>query len=391
MNTNIKKNLPKAFVIILAMLTAASPLAIDVYLPAFTQISQFYEISIDKIEVTLSIYLLGFALGQLLGGPLSDRYGRKILIYVGLFLYIIFSFLISFSATIEEFWVFRLFQAFGGGLAVVNSSAIVRDLYSGKEGAKIFSLISIVMMIAPLLAPVLGSLILSISSWQVIFVFLAFYSLLVLFLIKNFPETSPKIKQKSLFSNYVIIVKNSNALLLIFANGFAISGLFIFLTKANFIYMEYFKQDLFYFTIFFSINVASLMLFSRYNIKLLEKHSTFSLFIKGIVFQLFIAVLLFSFSSYAILPVVVIGFMLYIGSLGFIFGNAASLLLEHFSTMSATAVALNGVIGFMISALIGFLSSYFHDGTLVPIFTLMIGTSFISLLILSILMKRKYI
>lgn len=384
---NTSKVIPKGLVFILAMLTAASPLAIDVYLPAFTQISQYYSISIDKIEVTLSIYLLGFAFGQLLGGPLSDRYGRKILIYIGLFLYIIFSFLISFSTSIEQFWIFRLLQAFGGGLSIVNSSAIVRDLYSGKQGSKIFSLISIIMMIAP----VLGSVILHVSSWQNIFVFLGLYALGVLYFINKIPETSPKIKQKSFFSNYAVILKNSNAILLIFANGFAISGLFIFLTKASFMYMEYFKQELFYFTIFFSLNVASLMVFSMLNIRLLEKYSTFSLFIKGIVFQLFVAIVLFVFSSYAILPVVVIGFMLYIGLLGFIFGNAASLLLEHFSKMSATAVALNGVIGFIISAFVGFLASYFHDGTLIPIFSLMIVTSSISLLILSILIKRKYI
>lgn len=388
---NTSKVIPKGLVFILAMLTAASPLAIDVYLPAFIQISQYYSISIDKIEVTLSIYLLGFAFGQLLGGPLSDRYGRKILIYIGLFLYIIFSFLISFSTSIEQFWIFRLLQAFGGGLSIVNSSAIVRDLYSGKQGSKIFSLISIIMMIAPMVAPVLGSIILHVSSWQNIFVFLGLYALGVLYFINKIPETSPKIKQKSFFSNYAVILKNSNAILLIFANGFAISGLFIFLTKASFMYMEYFKQELFYFTIFFSLNVASLMVFSMLNIRLLEKYSTFSLFIKGIVFQLFVAIVLFVLSSYAILPVVVIGFMLYIGSLGFIFGNAASLLLEHFSNMSATAVALNGVIGFIISAFVGFLASYFHDGTLLPIFSLMIVTSSISLLILSILIKRKYI
>lgn len=388
MNSNIKENLPKGFIIILAMLTAISPLAIDVYLPSFTQIANDFSVSINKIEITLSIYLLGFAIGQLFGGPLSDRYGRKILIFSGLFLYCLFSFLISYATSLEEFWFFRFFQALGGGFAVVNSSAIVRDLYSGKEGAKLFSIISVIMMIAPMIAPVIGASILYFLSWEYIFTFLGIYSLMMFYFISKIPETSPKIKEKGMFSNYLIILKNLNAVLLIFANAFGFSGLFIFITKASFIYMGFFGLDILYFSIFFSLNVASLMLFSKINIKLLEKYSSFQLFIRGVIFQFIVGFVLFIFSNNASLILVVIGFMLYIGSLGFIFGNAIALILEHFAKMSATAVALNGVIGFMISAFIGFLASYFHDETLGPIFALMIITSFISLLILSLLSKR---
>ena len=112
------------------------------------------------------------------------------------------------------------------------------------------------------------------------------------------------------------------------------------------------------------------------------------LFIRGMILQLSTAFVLFTLSGSAVLAVVVIGFMLYIGSLGFVFGNAISLLLEHFEKMSATAVALNGVIGFMISAFVGFLASYFHDGTLEPIFILMMTTSFLSLGTLTFLLKR---
>lgn len=389
MSNVIKYNLPKGFIVILAMLTAITPLAIDVYLPSFTQIAKQFYTSIDQIEITLSIYLLGFGIGQLLGGPLSDRYGRKIFIFSGLSVYIIFSFSISLATSVEQLWIFRFFQAIGGGFAVVNTSAIVRDIYHGKEGAKIFSIISMIMMIAPMIAPVIGVGILYFFSWQYIFIFLSMYAFMMLYFIAKIPETSPKIKEGGLFSNYKIILKNKNAMLLIFANGFGFSGLFIFITKASFVYMEYFSLDTFYFSLFFSLNVASLMIFSKINIKLLEKYSSKQLFKSGIILQLITAVTLFIFSSNAILLVVVIGFMLYIGSLGFVFGNAMSLLLEHFEKMSATAVALNGVIGFMLSALVGFMASFFHDGTLAPIFILMMCTSSISFLILNILFKNR--
>ncbi|GGD49657.1 hypothetical protein GCM10012288_24650 [Malaciobacter pacificus] len=159
MNINEKYIMPKGFVVILAMLTSITPLAIDVYLPSFIQMSEYFYTSIDQIEITLSIYLLGFALGQLIGGPLSDRYGRKIFIFSGLVVYIIFSFLISLSSSVEQLWVFRFFQALGGGFAVVNTSAIVRDIYHGREGAKVFSVISMIMMIAPMIVPIIGGLI----------------------------------------------------------------------------------------------------------------------------------------------------------------------------------------------------------------------------------------
>lgn len=381
--------LPKGFIFILAMLTAITPLAIDVYLPSFTQIAAQLYTSIDQIEITLSLYLLGFALGQLLGGPLSDRYGRKIFIFGGLSVYILFSFLISQSQNVEQLWVFRFFQAVGGGFAVVNTSAIVRDVYHGKEGAKIFSIISMIIMVAPMLAPVIGVAILYFFSWQYIFMFLSLYASILLFFITKLPETSPKNKTVGLFSSYTKIFKNLNAMLLILASGFGFSGLFIFITKASFVYMEYFKLDTVYFSLFFSLNVVSLMFFSRLNIKLLEKYSSMRLFMSGISLQLLVAVTLFTFSSSTNLAVVVIGFMFFIGVLGFVFGNAISLLLEHFADISATATALNGVVSFMISAFVGFAASYLHDGTLQSIFLLMICTSFLSLSILILLRKRR--
>ncbi|WP_373036699.1 multidrug effflux MFS transporter [Sulfurimonas sp.] len=388
MNTT-KYDLPKGFIFILAMLTAITPLAIDVYLPSFTQIANQFYTSIDQIEITLSIYLLGFALGQLLGGPLSDRYGRKMFIFGGLSVYILFSFSISLASSVEQLWIFRFFQAIGGGFAVVNTSAIVRDIYHGKEGAKIFSIISMIIMIAPMLAPVIGVGILHFFTWRYIFVFLSVYALTLLYFITKLPETSPKIKRGGMFSNYIEIVENPNAILLILASGFGFSGLFIFITKASFIYMEHFNLDTIYFSLFFGLNVASLMMFSRLNIRLLEKYSSMRLFISGITIQFLTAALLFSFSSVLVLPAVVIGFMIFIGALGLVFGNSISLLLEHFKDISATATALNGVVGFTISSLIGLLASYLHDGTLQPIFILMMSTSFISLNFLGLLLKRK--
>jgi MFS transporter, DHA1 family, multidrug resistance protein len=378
-------DLPKYFVFILAMLTSISPLAIDAYIPSFSEISHYFYTSIEQVEITLSIYLLGFGIGQLLGGPLSDRYGRKAFIYTGLTVYIIFSLSISQAGNIHEVWLFRFFQAVGGGFAVVNTSAIVRDLFEGREAAKVFSIISMIIMIAPMVAPILGLSIVHFFTWQYIFIFLCVYALCLVYFIRFLPETSPKNKKGKLFANYYLILKNRRSMFLIFANAFGLGGLFLFITKASFIYIEHFHLSKFYFGLFFSLNVGSLMLNSRINMKLLDKFPPERLFFAGLMTQLLISLTLFTISSFITMPLalVVIGFMLFTGTLGYVFGNSMALILESYKKESATATALNGVMGFIVAACVGFVVSSIQSQSLHPIYIVMLITSFISFIFLN--------
>jgi len=155
----------------LALLVALTPFAIDTYLPAMLNIAVSMNASVNDVSMTIPLFLIGFALGQLVGGPLSDRYGRKPIAYIGLAVFLVCSLLISLSDNVETFYILRFIQAVGGGFATVVSAAIVRDLYSGKESAKVFSMITLVMMVAPLIAPALGAVMLAIGDWQHIFIF----------------------------------------------------------------------------------------------------------------------------------------------------------------------------------------------------------------------------
>ena len=388
-SNNNSYKLPKGFVFILAMLTSISPLAIDTYLPSFLQISQTFSTSINNIELTLSIYLFGFAIGQLIGGPLSDKYGRKNFIFVGIGIYILFSLLISISSSIEQMLFFRFMQAIGGGFAVVNTNAIVRDIYHGKKGAKVFSIISMIMMMAPLLAPVIGAVIVSYYEWQVIFIVIALYAFLLSFFILKLPETSPKNKDKNLYENYIKIIKSKKPMLLIMSNAFAFSGLFVFLAKSSFIYMDNFKVSVEIFPVLFGLNVLTLITFSRFNIKLLETKSTYSILKAGIILQLLFAILLILSVQLNSLTLTVIILMFYIGVLGIIFANAISLLLEDFKSISGTANALNGVAGFAVASIVGIIASLMHNGTLYPVFIMMFFTSLSSLVLLISYSKNK--
>lgn len=382
-------NLPKGFVVILAMLTSISPLAVDSYLPSFLQISQSFSTSISNIELTLSIYLLGLAIGQLLGGPLSDRYGRKLFILIGIAIYILFSIAIALSTSIEQMLIFRFFQALGGGFAIVNTNAIVRDIYHGNKAAKVFSIISMIMMIAPMLGPALGAFIVNYYTWQMIFVFMAIYALFLSFLITKLPETSPKTKKSKPFTNYMEILKDKKSIFLILANGFSFSGLFIFIGKSSFIYMDFYKVDVNIFPIYFGLNVVTLVIFSKFNIKLLETKSPLSLFKIALTFQLLCAILLIATVSSNSLYTTLILIMIYVGLLGMIFANSSALLLEDYKHISASANALNGVTGFFIASVCGFIASLFHDGSLYPVFIMMFITSLIATTNLNIFIRKK--
>ena len=162
--------------LLLALLTAIAPLAIDMYLPAMANMASSLNSDIHHVELSVSTFLLGFALGQITGGPLSDSFGRKPIIYLGLAIFGAASLSLIWVTSLDELLILRVVQAVGGGLAVVNSTAIVRDNFDGADIARVLSMIAMIMMAAPMIAPMLGSLVLHFSQWQTIFAVLAAYS-----------------------------------------------------------------------------------------------------------------------------------------------------------------------------------------------------------------------
>ena len=158
-------------------------MGIDAYIPSIPNIANTFKVSIEKIELSLSIFLIGFSIGQVFGGPISDFYGRRKSSIFGLFGFALFSFLIILSSSVYELWVYRFFEAFCGGIVVVNASAAVRDRFKGAEAAKVFSLIGTVRSIAPLIAPAIGAFIIHFFSWKAVFIFLTLYSLYIIYFV----------------------------------------------------------------------------------------------------------------------------------------------------------------------------------------------------------------
>lgn len=377
-------------VLILASLAAITPLAIDMYLPAFPRMAEQFSAPISEVQFSLSLYFFGMALGQLIGGPISDAYGRRPIITLGLIVFGLSSLALVFVNSIELFLFFRALQSLGGGFTTVNVSATVRDHFSGKEGARILSLIASVMLIAPLVAPMLGSIVLHVSIWESIFVFLSVYAFVALWMYRSAFQSVLKEKTKvTPFKNYLEVLSHPQAMLFVVALILCTSGMYTFITTSSFIYMEHFKTSSFVFSLCFGSNVLMMMLFGRLNAKLVKTIEPFVLLRFGMLSQALLGLLFFTLhtkgSVWVLFPII----GLYVGTLGFIFSNTVFLVLEFFPRISASANAIIGVLQYSVGALMGFVASSLHDGTLFPIAGVMMSVS-VSGVLLLLLGTRHY-
>lgn len=361
--------------IILAMVTAMSPFAIDTYLAAMPTMADYFNVELNKIELTLSLYYLGFALGNFIGGPLSDSFGRKRVALTGMVLYGLAAVSIPYLPNVEMVWGFRLIQAFGGGFASVTAMVFVRDLFEGKMVAKLATIISMIMMLAPLFAPVVGTAFLKLGSWKTIFFFLSLYAVLIfLVYLIIMPESRKKeyitktINREQIFGKYKVFFANKVAVFILLSTSFSMSGMFVFITGASFIYLEYFGFEEGQFPILFGANVVLNVVLSLLNTQLLRKFSPEGIMKTGVGLQVLAAAILLGVVMVkpnfwgVFLPIV-----LYVGSLGMIFGNATAIILNRMPHISGSANATIGVTRFVFSFIMSALPALFYNGTLIPI------------------------
>lgn len=372
-------------IILISILSSVAPMGVDTYLPSIPEIAKYFDVNIHKVELSLSIFLIGFAIGQIFGGPISDRYGRRVGSIVGLLGYALFSFLIIFSSSIYELWIYRFLEAFFGGITVVNATAAIRDRFSGQEAAKVFSLIGMVRSLAPLLAPVFGAAIIHFFPWEGIFVFLTIYALIVAFFIyKDLPESFTYTKQ-NIIESYKLVLTHKKAMKAMLVLAISFGAFFIIIAKTSYIYIEYFGIKTDYFPIFFGINFIILIAMIKVNVNLLKtyeakniaKYATLIQFCVGIIF------LLIHKDMNLILTVIIIAS--YMSMMAFIFGNCMSLAIEHFSKNAGVASGVIGVLQFGLGAIISSIALNFDNN---GFFVIAFSITFLS--IISFLIIRSY-
>jgi len=397
----------RSLAILLAMLTAVAPFAVDMYLPAMQAMAKDLATPIHYVEISVSTFLLGFAIGQLIGGPASDHFGRKPMIAIGLILFAITSLMLTQTESIDQLLILRALQAIGGGMATVNSSAMIRDLFAGDEMAKVLSMVAIVMMSAPLIAPMLGALVVELLNWQAIFLCLSIYSVLVmLLLLWRLPETNPKNSNRtkdeedkpSLWQSYKRVLSHRQAMGYIIAISFGFSGMFVFITSSAFTYLEYFSVNVQLFPFLFGANVLVMMLMNRINVWALNHYASANILTVGLLIQLIcgIGLVIASYNQPNLYFIVALN-MLFVGSLGLIAANATAGALNYFPDISGTATAVIGVTEFTLGAIVGIFWSYLHElqfiataqHTLSPMAWVMASCALIGLVGLKLLSKTK--
>lgn len=373
---------PRRVALLVAANTALAPFAIDAYLPAMGVLAESIGASIHHTELSISMFLFGFALGQLCFGPLSDRMGRKPVLLSGLVVFMLASLMITTADSLTSLLSWRFVQALGGGACVVNSAAIVRDCFSGREAARVMSTMAMIMMLAPLVAPAVGSLLLHIAGWWLIFVFLAVYAGFLLWLLgTRLPETRdpglPAATPRQVLGNYASVLRHREGMGYICAVAASFAGLFAFVTASPFLYLDYFSLSPGIYPLVFGVNVVMIALSNRLNIHLLRKRTPQQNLRFGLTVQLCAALALVAATAFnlATLPVVVALVMLFTGMIGLITPNAISSLLDHFGHISATATALLGGVQFSCGALAGVLVGLFQVEHLWPMVLTMLGAA----------------
>lgn len=351
--------------VVLALTAAIGPFSLDAYLPAFPAMAESLGVSLGDVSLSVSVYIFTMSIGQLVGGPLSDQFGRQKIMFSGLILYSVASLLIWQSEQLESVLAFRALQAFGAGWTLVSVPALVRDRVQGVEAARLFSLIGLIMVVAPGIAPTVGGALLALGGWSFIFLFLALYALLVIPLLKMVafkstgpaPATAPGPKV-NIFKRYAQVLATRQALPFLFWQAASFSVLMIFVTHASFVYQTHFGANEHTFGLLFGANVIVMLLANLTNRSLLERFGSRRILrgatcIQATAIIVLLLASVFDAGLYVFLPAMMVS----IGMVGAIAPNIQASFIEYFGINSGTAAALLGASQFGIAGIVSALSS----------------------------------
>jgi len=367
------------WLILLGALNAIGPLSIDMYLPGLPAIATDLHTDAGAMQRTLALFFIGLSLGQLFYGPSSDRFGRKPPLYVGLALYVVASIGCALAADVHALTIWRFVQGLGGCAGIVIPRAVVRDRCDAPGMARAFSLLMLVMGLAPILAPLLGNAVMALLDWRAIFIFQAVFGLACLLLvIFGMRETHDSHLATPLHIGYVLrnyagLFREGRFLRPALAGVFAQGALFAYIVGSPFVLIQIYGIPASMFVWVFAANALGLIGGSQINARLVRRiplpvMTRRALWMVALATVLSLAAQLVGVMS---LPLMLFGLFVCVASLSFIGPNTGALALQHQAHRAGTASALLGSLQFGMGAISGLAMSLWHRADALPLLTVM--------------------
>jgi len=346
-------------IIMLGVFTAFAPLSIDLYLPGMPAMEADFGVSAGVIQQSLSLFFVGLAGGQLLYGPLADRFGRRYPLLAGSLIYLAAGLLCALAPSIEWLLAGRLLQGFGAAAGPVIARAIVRDVYAGRRAAQVMSFVILVMTLAPLIAPVVGGWLTTALGWRANFwALVAFAVICLVMLLMALPETHPAERRprtalRHLFAGYLPILRDRAALAYLGAGGMAFAALFAYVAGSPFVYTRVFGVAESNFGYFFALNVVGLLIGNLVNSRLVMHFGQQIMLTAGVLVMATASVSMLVMALAGITEQWLITPALFValGTVGIIAANTVSGLLDRHPRHAGAASALFGVAQFGLGAL----------------------------------------
>ncbi len=346
-------------IFILGLLSMLMPLAIDMYLPSMPVIAKEFGVPAGSVQMTLSAYTLGFAVGQLFYGPMADSLGRKPVIFWGVLVFALAAAACAMAQSIEQLVHMRFLHGLSAAAASVVINALMRDMFTKDEFSRMMSFVVLVMTVAPLLAPMLGGLLMVVFSWHAIFWAMAIAALIAATLVGVYiKETLPverrqKFRLRTSLGNFASLFRHKRVLSYMLASGFSFAGMFSFLSAGPFVYIELNGVSPQNFGFYFALNVVALVILTVINGRYVRRKGAEWMFRFGLMVQ-FVMGLWLVIVCILNLPfwTLVIGVAGYVGVIAMVTSNAMAVIMDDFPHMAGTAASLAGTLRFGTGALI---------------------------------------
>ena len=384
------------YAVVLGLLSAVGPFAIDMYLPALPAISADLDASTAATQMTLMVFFVTFAVAQLAYSPISDMVGRKKPLYFGLVVFALGGIGSGLAPSIEWLIFFRFIQGIGAAAAMVIPRAVIRDLHTGVEAARLMATVMLVFSVAPILPPLIGSAIIIPFGWRAVFVAITLVAVLGVFLVAfALPETLTAEKRarfslRTAGSSFATLFRDPRFLGLTFIGGLGLSSFFAFIANASFIYIDHYGMSPLQFSIAFSVNAVGFIGASQFSARLAGRHGFNRVIMTAVSTYAVIALLLLAVTAIGFdsLAVLMTGLFFAFSCLGLVIPSSMVLALEEHGPIAGVASALGGTLQFLTGAIMIVIASLVFDGTSLPMVAI-IAACAVGAFVLSMLTLRR--